>query len=125
MLHHFGLSESVLFNVGTWSVGFPSRTDMLVVFLAVLAFVVWKVFSSVTGGGNSSASSADFRSDKPYERKYTCSSEIEALPSETEAKGAKQGMPACKFLLTAKKHLSRERNEEISSNEKHEKLLRS
>jgi hypothetical protein len=81
---------------------------MLVVFLAVFAFILWKVFSSVSGGANGGGNSADFKSDKPYERKYECSKEVEALPSEVDARGNKQGMPACKFLLTAKKHLARD-----------------
>jgi hypothetical protein len=81
---------------------------MLVVFLAVFAFVLWKIFNAVKSGGDSSSGSADFRSDKPYERKYECSREVEALPSEQDARGGQQGMPACKFLLTAKKHLARD-----------------
>mmetsp|Transcript_41251 Transcript_41251/g.127388 ORF Transcript_41251/g.127388 Transcript_41251/m.127388 type:complete len:263 (-) Transcript_41251:65-853(-) len=81
---------------------------MLVVFLAFLAFVLWKIFTSVNGGGGSKGDASDFRSDKPYVRKYECSGDIEALPTETEARGNQQGMPACKFLLTAKKHLARD-----------------
>jgi hypothetical protein len=43
-----------------------------------------------------------------YHRNYGRTLEVEHMPKSHEARGETQGMPSCKFLLTAKKHLARD-----------------
>lgn len=78
--------------------------------VAVIAYFIFKAFckGGSLGGGGGARSDSFFSSTAPYQRKYECSSQVEDLPSSTSAAGSAQGMPSCKFLLTAKKHLSRD-----------------
>jgi hypothetical protein len=79
---------------------------MFIVIVAVVLFLAFKVFKSVFAPGGSG--NTDYKTKKPYVRKYECSRDVDALPTEFEARGESQGLPSCKFLLTAKKHLARD-----------------
>lgn len=52
--------------------------------------------------------SLDFRSTSMYTRKYANTRVSIPLPTHTEAQGSAQGMPQCKFFLSAKAQLQRD-----------------
>jgi Mg-chelatase subunit ChlD len=100
-----------------------------VVAVMLLAAVVIVVFSIVLGGScvmflslirrvagcGSSDSTTSKRKGKPgshapYKRCYSSAggAKLANLPTVTAARGESQGMPQCKFLLTAKEHLARD-----------------
>lgn len=52
--------------------------------------------------------SFDFRSSSRYKRKYARTRVAVPLPTHLEAQGSSQGMPQCKFFLSAKAQLQRD-----------------
>lgn len=77
---------------------------VIVIIIVGIAFVVFKVVRY----GLKNSSTNGYQSTTPYVRKYECSKDVDDLPTASEATGKTQGMPSCKFLLTAKKHLARD-----------------
>lgn len=71
------------------------------IFVCAIAFMMYQKM-------NSKSSHADVRSTSLYQRNYASTRSIVPLPSHTEARGAAQGMPQCKFFLSAKSQLQRD-----------------
>ena len=80
-------------------------------FLAILFFlvVIWIIKQAVSGGGGSGGgSNGSYTSNTPYKRMYNATKNATKLPDPKTATGVAQGVPNCKFLLTAKQHLARD-----------------
>jgi hypothetical protein len=68
----------------------------------VVCVVAYILFKRVT------STSLDYRSTSLYIRKYANTRVNVPLPSHTQAQGSTQGMPQCKFFLSAKAQLQRD-----------------
>lgn len=80
--------------------------------VALIGAVVY-LFSrrgAVTGGNSDAKNTSDGYHRPRFERMYdsTKSKNLVALPTAAAATGAAHGVPSCKFLLTAKAHLTRD-----------------
>lgn len=70
----------------------------------LVALIIWLVNSF----SKSSTKSSSFSGTNPYVAKYRGNSVRVPLPPAKEVTGASQGMPNCKFLLSAKSQLQRD-----------------
>ncbi|CUG87338.1 Hypothetical protein, putative [Bodo saltans] len=74
------------------------ETAIVPVVLAVVCYLVYRWLNPL---------SLDYRSSALYDRKYAHTRVAMQLPTHSEAQGASQGMPQCKFFLSAKAQLQR------------------
>lgn len=77
---------------------------LIVVCVGFITYCCGRTF----GSSSSTSTNSGFKSSALYKRHYSSSRQKVPLPSSTKARGSAQGMPECKFFLSAKSQLQRD-----------------